>query len=190
MKTAFTLIEILITVAIFSIIIAAASGFFVSAIRVQRRVLATQELLDQTSYALEYMGRALRMAKKELGDNCLSSWGLNYEIPGYWRLGGDEDLGKGIRFINALEGNDCQEFFLADGQLKYWKKSSGETFPLTSDKLKITSLKFKLKGKSQGDDLQPRVTIFLEVLGRGREGEQPKIQIQTTVSQRNLDVPY
>ena len=134
------------------------------------------------------------MAKKELNDpgTCLSQKGLNYEIPVEYQIGGNENLGTGLRFINVLENSDCQEFFLENGQLKYKRKiitaPPGETLDLTSNKLEITSLKFKLEGKSQNDNLQPRVTIFLEVKGKGEIEASQKIKIQTTISQRNLDV--
>ena len=190
-----SLIEMLAAVAIFAITVGAISGIFISAIRTQRRILAIQELLDQTSYVLEYMGRALRMARKELTPtaecpkvttDCLSQAGLNYETSG------NQDL----RFLNYT--CVCQRFFLeaATGRLKEqkgWTLSGG--FPiggtenyLTSDKLQVNSLKFNLSGESGSDTLQPRVTIFLEILGRGTT-ERPKIQIQTSISQRPLDVP-
>ena len=182
-----TLIETLVAVTIFAIIVGAISGLFISAIRSQRRVLATQELLDQTSYVLEYMGRALRMAQKDLGGSCLTTCGAgcNYENPvGVFSV---------VRFIN-YDGK-CQEF-LKDGiQLKERKSSDGSAtnlpasgIPITSDKLQINSLKFNLSGETQIDLLQPRVTIFLEIEGREAAGSRPKIQTQTSISQRPLDV--
>lgn len=175
----FTLIELLVTIAIFSIIIGTILGIFISGIRQQRIALTTQTILDQASYALEYMSRALRMAKKELGEGCLPQRGFNYQLT---------RGGSGLKFINTLEENDCQEFFLEDGQLKYWKKRTGQTLALTSGKLEITSLKFNLVGESQIDNFQPRVTLLLEITGKLALSQ--KIKIQTTISQRNLDVRY
>lgn len=180
----FALIEILTAVFIFSIIVGAASGLFISAIRSQRNVLASQELLDQTSYAMEYMSRALRMTKKDLSGNCLTTAGAknNYENP------------SGDSSIRFLDYNDkCHEFLKEGNQLKE-KKSTDNTAgnlpvsgtPLTSADLKITSLNFNLSGESQIDNLQPRVTISLDVQGK----EQSKLKIQTTISQRNLDTVY
>ena len=186
MEKGTTLIEMLAAVAIFAITIGAISGIFVSAIRTQRRVLASQELFDQTSYVLEYMGRALRMARKDSNGNCLTTCGIgcNYENPNYesWR----------IRFLN--HDAICQEFFSENNQLK--EKKSGDdtaTFPpsgtpITSLKLQVNSLKFRIWGEDQFDDFQPGVTIFLEILGREAIG-QPEIQIQTSISQRPLDAP-
>jgi type II secretory pathway pseudopilin PulG len=187
-----SLIEMLAAVTVFVITVGAISGIFISAIRNQRRILATQELLDQTSYVLEYMGRALRMARKESNaPTCLSANGLNYEIPLAYQIGGDENLGRGIRFINHLQNDDCQEFFLDGDQLKYKIKigTVGETIlDFTSTKLQVDSLKFNLSGESGSDNLQPRITIFLEIEGREAAGSRPKIQIQTSISQRPLDL--
>ncbi len=187
-KGGFTLIEMLAAVMIFSLIIGVISGVFISGFRGQKSALSSQRLLDQTSYVLEYMSRALRMASKQTTDipACLSQDGLNYEIT---------HSGSGLKFINHLEEDDCQEFFLEGAQLKYRKKigQAGEQiFDLTSASLQITSLDFgPSSGWSQDDDLQPRVTIFLAVKGKGQKlEEQPKIKIQTTISQRNLDVKY
>ena len=170
----YTLIEMLVAITMFTVTVGAISGIFISAIRTQRRILATQELLDQTSYVLEYMGRALRMAKKDSNGTCITA-GNNYENP------------SGISSIRFIDYNGvCTEYFLDTGQLK--KTAGGTTSELTSTKLYVNSLKFNLSGELGSDILQPRVTIFLEILGRGTT-ERPKIQIQTSISQRPLDAP-
>lgn len=179
---AFTLVELLVAIGIFSIVIGMVSGIFILGIRQQKVAFASQIVLDQASFALEYMSRTLRMASKELSSSCLSQRGLNYEIT---------HSGSGVKFINHLESDDCQEFFLESGQLKYRKKigQSGEqSLPLTSGKLEVYSLKFNLTGNSQSDDLQPEVTIFMEIKGKGELESSQKMKIQTTISQRNLDV--
>jgi prepilin-type N-terminal cleavage/methylation domain-containing protein len=173
----FTLVEMLVVIGIFSLIVGAISGIFLSGILSQRRILAEQEISDQTSYLLEYIGRALRMAKKDDldGVNCLLGDKVNYEI---------NSAKNEIKFRNYKD--ECQRFFLDGNQVK--EERSGIILPLTSSALKVNSLKFELFGESQADDFQPKVTIFLEIEGRGRN--PPKIQIQTTISQRNLDVQY
>ncbi len=188
----FTLIEILVAMTAFLIVIGAIMGLFIFGIQQQRRALATQELLSEISYGLEFMSRALRMANKELNEPpvCLTSTGLkglNYEY-----YGGD----SGIKFINVLENNDCQAFYLDNGRLKYQKDLDNPNPPLpldlTSDKLAITSLKFSLMGQDQQptDNLQPRVIISLRVESKNIGQGPPKLNIQTTISQRKLDVKY
>lgn len=163
--------------AVFTFITAAASGIFVSALKTQRSSLAYREIIDQTSYLEDYMSRAIRMARKERSaPACLSGNNLNYE---------ETRSGNGLKFVNYL--GYCQEFFLdtATNRLKETKSGPvGTEEFLTSDSLNVSIFNIQLTGQSQNDDIQPRVTLFLDIKGK----EQSKIQIQTTISQRNLDI--
>jgi len=174
-KKGFTLIEILVSISLFIVIIGSIVSIFIVAIRQENIILRNQIVLDQISYALEFMSRSLRMAIRDSGGSCLATAGCNYET-----------TANGIKFINALDGGDCQEFFLEDKQLKYKKSFWSEGLPLTAtSSMTVTGLRFVLEGECQGDSLQPRATIFLEVENPIQGGE--KIKIQTTISQRNLD---
>jgi len=180
----FTLIEILIAMAIFSIVASLAIGIFTMAMKSQRKVLAQQELLDQASYVMEYMSRAIRMAKKDDG-SCLSEpptvdrANFNYFVPS------DRN---GIYFRNS--DNECYGFGLLFNRLASLRGpiGGGSIEWLTGGNIKVNFFKVSLSGEQQPptDFLQPAVTIFLDA--EGKEGT--KIQIQTTVSQRNLDVQY
>lgn len=179
MKNGYTIVEILVAVTIFTLVIAAPTGFLVSAIKAQQKALFSQKTLDETSYALEYMSRSIRMAKKELSNFCLSSRGLNYEKI-------EEEDRTGLKFINYH--GQCQEFFLDanDNRLKE-VKNGGQPIPLTS--MEISFFEIESHGDSWAQIVdgylehnQPKVTIFLEI--------KDIIQLQTTISQRNLDVSY
>lgn len=174
MNKGFTIVEMLVTVTIFSIVIGSATGVFILAIKIQRYNLAYQQILNQTGYAMEYMSRAIRMAKKDLDGDCIV---LNTN---YQSTGG----GSGIKFENyKLE---CQEFSLVGEQLVVEFDGRG-AIPLTSADFNVASLKFEIYGEEQPPDLnQPRATIFMEVEGRNLS-PLPRIKIQTTISQRDLD---
>lgn len=182
----YTLIEVIAAVAIFSLILSSLAGFFIGAIKSQRSNLASQELVDNISFSLEYMSRFLRMAKKDDigGVNCLAGIKVNYETT---------RLGQGIKFRNYK--NECQEFFLEDGRLREWKEAGGvisENF-LTSDNIEIELFAFGSSNSwDQNDNEQPKVTLFIKARGlKGESSElQPILEMQTTVSQRNLDVRY
>lgn len=169
----FTIIEMMVVVAIFTLLVSASAGLFVSSLRSQRQSLATQEVLDQTSYLIEYMGRALRLAKKDDDAGTCTLPGtpkLNYYF---------DDVNQCINFRDY--NDECQQFCLIEGQLK---DIAGNE--LTSSTLQVDSFRVELTGQQQPplDNLQPRLTIFLEITGQ----EQSGIKIQTTVSQRNPDV--
>ncbi len=97
----------------------------------------------------------------------------------------------GIRFKNYH--NECQEFFRewdAINQVHRLKEiKAGSSNYLTSPDLEVVSFNFGSSGWGQLDRLQPRVTLFLKIRGTGFEpGTGPEIKIQTTISQRDLDI--
>lgn len=172
-----TLVEMFVTLFIFSIIFTAASGLFVSAIKIQSRALASQQLLNQTTYLMEYMSRAIRMAKKDDTGNCTGTAKLNYVM-----------TASGIKFKNYHD--ECQEFYrdCGTGICKLKERKDGAEYDLTSPILDVTLFNIGPSDSwDQSDVFQPRVTIFLEIKKSGL-GIQPKIRTQTTISQREIDI--
>lgn len=181
----FTLIEILVSVAIFGIIVAGPTGLFVLSLRNQNMSLALGETIDNTSHVVEYMSRALRMARKDKAGACITQ-NYNYENPG-------SNTSK-IRFLNYR--GYCQEFSLVGSQI-IQKESTDGTYgnlgsglPMTSNDLNIDRFQFLIVGGSQDDNLQPRVTIVFRVKKNSLGNGLPEINVETTISQRNLDVTY
>jgi prepilin-type N-terminal cleavage/methylation domain-containing protein len=183
----FTLIEMMVAVAIFFIVFVGIIGIFVSAIRVQRYSLASQYLLDQASYTVDYMSRMLRMAKKglTLTGECLDDSPYNYFVP---------LSGNAIKFQkpNAREvgGVVCKEIYLDADTHQLMDREIGRTpdeeLPLTSSKIKVTKFSVEHPNETQGSN-QPMLTISLEMESVGLN-PAPKIKIQTTISQRDLNI--
>ena len=164
-----SIVEVLVGVAMFSLVVSSAAGLFISALKVQRNSLASQEILDQTSFAFEYMSRALRVARKEISaPGCLSKDGLNYELT---------RAGAGIKFIN-YQGL-CEEFFLEGNMLKEKRADYSSALPITSSRLSVAEFNVSVSGEDEADDIQPLVVLLLKAGG---------LKIQTSVSQRNLDM--
>lgn len=189
----FTLIELLVAVTVFTLVVGVAVDFFIYAVQSQRRVLAYQEVLDQTSFIIEYIARDIRMAKKQRGATdpmtCLPT-GNNYELVGgrtdHIRMIGWDHLVPFPHFV-------CFEIRL-NGTILEKSRDRGLSWTrLTSPRLEVIRLRFDVIGDrvegSLATQLQPRVTMALEV--RGREyalGGRPTIQLQTTISQRDPDI--
>lgn len=184
-KKGYTLIEILVGISVFMVILAVSSEFFVSSLEMQQKALVSQRMLDNVSYSFEYMSRALRMAQK-CNSSCCVSASVNYEVT-YTGNGG-------IKFVN-YQGK-CQELYLSlpvnNVKSLMLKIDNGSAIPLTPNYLDVVSFKVSDPNGSwgDGDQEQPRVTIFLEARGvKSKKPElQPIIKIQTTISQRNLDI--
>ncbi len=216
----FTLIEVVVVMAIFLFIIGAAIGIFLSVVKNQKKVLAEQQLINQVSYIEEYMSKAMRTAAVDLDGVCIDNSGLTGDNSGYIYLltepdATDDNFFKGIRFFNQST-LECQEFFLENGILKELRGANGEAvleenrdaekIAITSLNLEISNIRFAINGKpgkvndsylcKEDADicgatnkmlLQPMVTIILEIKVP-EDPESPLRTIQTTVSQRNLNV--
>jgi prepilin-type N-terminal cleavage/methylation domain-containing protein len=168
MKKGYTLIEILVAIFIFSILALALVESFVSASRAQRKALAETQVINSTSYVLEYMSRALRMAKRGDG-SCVPT---------------DRNYATDTNSITFRNYNDkCQTFFLENGMLKE-KIDTNDSILLTPGDLEILNIKFDVFGDEIGK--QPLVKISFQI--QKRDQPETKIEIQTAVSQRNLNV--
>jgi len=188
-KTGFSLIEVLVATTVFVLVISVAAGLFVHALQSQRKVLAYQELFDQTSYIMEYMARSIRMAKKQRTTidppiTCIDPIGRNYQLIGL--------EGRHLRFIRwdhlVVPGGAfiCYEFRLNAGRIEVSRNRGVSWTFLTSDRLTVLNMRFRIDGDSLR--IQPRITIFLEVEGREYgAGIRPKTRLQTTISQRDLN---
>lgn len=176
----FTLVEILVALFIFSLFLGAVTNMFFFSIASQRRILAEQQLVSQVLFLQEYISRTLRQANKELVDpaSCLTGVGVgyNYEIT---------YSGHGIKILNRQD--ECQEFFLQNGRIV--EAIDGFEQFISPDELEIVALNFEISGESQLDNVQPRVSLFIDLRSRGGKPEDKiDIKVQTTLSQRRIDV--
>jgi prepilin-type N-terminal cleavage/methylation domain-containing protein len=178
-NSGFSVVELLVAVALFATVVAVVGNIFLVSLLGQRRFLAQEEIFEQASFLSEYMSRSLRMARKEMSaPACLSANGLNYE---------KTRSGNGIKFLNSQ--NVCQEFFLDTGSRRLKENKAGTEQFLTAADVEGLAFSLNLLGENQTDSLQPRVTFFLRLRSKASKPElQPVLDIQTTVSQRNLDV--
>lgn len=203
-RKGFTIIELIVVIAVFMFIIGAAIGIFLSIVRSQKKILSEQKFLNQISYAEEYMSKGLRMAKAAAEDSCIPQ-GYIYSLTRYQ----DNGFFTGIKFINQSDDDACQEFFLDNSDPLHpaimEKRGDSPAVAITSSNLQINSVRFSVNGSNGGiftiptnlncnstlcgatnlDGVQPRVTILLNVIIPGSSSRT----IQTTVSQRNLNVP-
>jgi prepilin-type N-terminal cleavage/methylation domain-containing protein len=180
-KKGFTMVEVLVSVGIFSIILGSALMVFSNTLRNQRKINYQQTVLGEMSYVMEYISRSLRMAKKDDVDiygistkNCFPAIKANYQA-----------TTSGVIFRSY--GNACQEFYLENNQLKEIKDSGQPAVALTSPNIRITHFEIANSGSwGQSDNLQAAITISVEVTNP----DNTKDYFHTTVSQRDLDVAY
>ncbi len=171
----FTLVELLVSVALFAITIAAASSLFSTAAKAQRRSFENQKVLDNGRYVLETIGKAVRMGeiKTVASGNTLQ---ICHPVKGNTDEATCKTSTTGYKLITyALSSNRVQE----------------NSTNISSLNVAVDRLYFNVAGVGTGDTNQPRVTMLLRVKSTTAISSiyQVEANFQTTLSQRNLDTP-
>lgn len=177
----FTLLELLLSVAIFAILATAASGVMVSAVRSYQQIGAGQNFIDNTQFALEFMSRQLRLARKGT-PSCITGAQQNFDI--FTTVNPNDS----IRFLD-YQGR-CIVYQLASSEIRQSINGAAAVSLTYSGMVQISDLDFTVLGASQTDTLEPRVTI--RVLAQGvMQGAALGlvVPVQTTVSTRFVDTP-
>lgn len=160
-KKGLTLIELLVSISIFSIVVVVSLGLFNNIIKDQRKGLAVQNAQENARYLLNFMAKEIRMAQILTADGSSLVLAIDHPINGsvtYSFSGGEltREDGDGVATINS---NDVQ----VDGQ-------------------------FIIVGTTLGDNIQPKVTLVLQATATGSKvEEQSTVNLQTTISSRPLD---
>jgi len=181
----FTLVETLVSLLIFGFISVILVNIFVSVLNSQRRILQNQELMNQSSYALEYIAKIVRMAENDADGTCVTA-GENYAL-------GTNSI-TFLAYDTKSLSYKCTQFLLQDNAIKE-KKSTDDTSAnlgtaqeITSSSVKVDDLIFAVTGDVLNDSLQPKVTIMIKMESSTSFSNPPSLIIQTSVSQRKLDI--
>ena len=210
-KTAcgFTLVEMLVAVALFAVVMTIAVGALMSVVGASRRAQASQAIIDNLDFALEDMSRVIRT-------------GTTY----YCGTGSPIGAGATLAGTSDNGGNNC-DYVAVEGSLKknasgviiqgdstnwqdqivYWvapncgatgtsciEKSTdgGRTFlPITSPEIQMLRLSLYVKGsspKSSGDSVQPQVTLLLQATVQYQNQTVAHLNIETSMTQRLYDI--
>lgn len=170
----FALVDLLVSIGIFSAVASIATGGFVTAMRTQRQAAALIAANTNVALALEQIAREIRT-------------GFLFCRPGTTDC---PNYPNEIDFVNA-KGEQVDYRLAADGTIE-----KGVTDPVTGAKIfskvtgsnaKIEYLNFVVSGNLGGDGLQPRITISVGVSAKALGVSGNVINLQTTVSARQLD---
>lgn len=180
----FTLIEIMVSVAIFAMVMTISSGSLFSILDANAKAQAQKSVMNNLNLALESMSRNIRV-------------GTTYHCGTAGNLHDARDcLQDGADFL-AFEGSSGNKnisgdeiVYKLDGTTIMRSQNGGLSYSaITALEVVVEDLKFFVTGaEDPGDQEQPRVIIVV----RGYAGIKEKIRtdfnIQTSVSQRQLDI--
>jgi len=187
---AFTLIEMMVAVAIFAMVMMVGVGALLSLVQINKRAQAINSVMNNLNSAVESMSRTIRVgtsyhcetseqppSEAELADpnDCEEGGGL---LLGFESSNGDpEDTGDQV--VYRLHGTQLEQSF-ESGASNSW-------VALTAPEVSISSFTFYVIGSERGDGLQPRVLMRI----RGSAdvpGGTTNFTIQASVVQRLIDI--
>jgi len=169
----FTLIEMIVSVSIFTIVVFVGVGALLNISDANRKSNAIRAVMDNLNFSMESMGRNIRT-------------GYSYSCS-------DSGVGSG----NCPTGGNQIDFTDQDGiEVKYRYDSTnkgimisengGPFLNITAPEVRIEDLTFYVTGVG-ADDRQPKVVISINGVAGLKEKHQTSFTVQTTISQRAVE---
>ncbi|HEY4488800.1 MAG TPA: type II secretion system protein [Candidatus Paceibacterota bacterium] len=187
----FTLVEMIVSVALFAIVMLIAIGALLSVIEANRKAVAMQSVINNLNVAVDEMVRSLRQ-------------GTIYRCGGQQNSSSPRNCTGGQSRIsfNPFDGNpestsdDWVYFFGKDenkiGRIYRSENNRTDEHPLTAPEVSIESVTFYVVGATRAapDELQPKVMIVIKGTAgvKGKTNAESSFHIQATAVQRLLDL--
>jgi len=181
----FTLIEMIVSVAIFSVVMLIGVGSLLSMISANKKSQSLQLVMNNLNFAIEDMTRTIRI-------------GTNYHC-GSGDISKPRDCNEGDNYFafeqtggNPDSTSDQIIYRLNNGQIEKSTQGgiSDSFIAITAPEMVIKSLSFYVQGSysiNENDKKQPKVLITLSGYAGESEKTKTEFNIQTVVSQRVLD---
>ena len=177
MKKGFTLIEIMVSLSVFIIIMTVSLGSILSILNSNEKSQTKKTAMDNLNFALESMSRTIRF-----GTNFYCGTTASNPPPA-------NDCAAGATSFSVRDSNGALVVYsLSGGQIM--KSVNGAVAnAVTSNEINITRLTFYVFGSSGWPEIhQPRVIMSLSGIVGARVATQSSFNLETTVSQRKLDI--
>jgi len=175
-KRGFTLVEMIVSVGLFTVVMVIASGAYLSVVNLERKSRALSDVMTNLNFVSDSMARAIRS-------------GSNYSCNG----GGDCSGGATFSFTD--EAGQTVTYLLKGatgpiGQCSSGACNANNAITITDPRITIDRFSFTLRGSSSLDTVQPIVTYILSgsIIPDPRSLAVP-FTIQAAATQRLLDLP-
>ncbi len=178
-----SLIELMVAMALFSILILSATGIFKMVVDGQRNAISAQNVQENMRYALEKISKEIRMAGVSNHD-CEAIF--TPPAAAVNKVFNTVDSGGKIYFKTKDE--NCVAYYLENNRLKIMSGigAGAVTDFITPSAIEVSNLKFYVDDDLIGafHSKQPYVTMVMEVKAIGLAVNEQRIKIQITVSSR------
>lgn len=171
-RTGFTLLEMIISIGIFSVLVIASIGVMIGISNAQIKASTAQATQDNIRFGVELMTKELRT-------------GSRYDISGFCGAG----PGEAVRF--TASSGTLRTYYRRETTLMRLTDSANcdSAQPVLSEEVAVLNLLFRAGGTQAGaTDGQPWISVSLSIRSRGpKPAFDSQMDLQTTVVQRFRD---
>jgi prepilin-type N-terminal cleavage/methylation domain-containing protein len=190
----FTLVEMLVSVALFAVVMVVCVGALLSLVGANKKAQALQSVMNNLNVSIDSMMRTVRTGRAyHCGDsshtlNSCAEGQPSFSFAPYGAPVGD--LSKRIVYAYVQTGTSGCVTQIGTGGCIMKSVDGGSTYSqMTSSDVSITDMTFFVSGTSPFDDIQPEVVIvILGTAGDGTIKVSTSFHLQATALQRILDL--
>lgn len=185
---AFSLIEIMVSVALFSVVMVISVGSLLIMIDANRKAQALQSVMNNLNFALESM---VRNARVGTDFHCVPGVSItppsDIETPRDCEEGGALFAFEG-QFGTSGDSTDQIVYRVNGTQLERSTDGGGSFIAVTAPEVVIDTLTFYVRGAPRGDERQPHMVVTIQGRAGVNERSQTKFNLQGGATQRVLDL--
>jgi prepilin-type N-terminal cleavage/methylation domain-containing protein len=185
----FSLVEMLVAVALFSAVMLMAVGALLALIDANRRAQAINSVMNNLNFAMESISRNIRVGTTYHCEPNASPVPVNIDTTKDCTNGGK------LLAFEASNGDSADKtdqviYRLRDSVLEKSENggAAGTFISIIAPEVSIERFVFYVDGTSSLDNMQPRVVIIIQGTAGIDEKTKTRFNLQTTISQRVLDI--
>ncbi len=170
----FSLIEIMVSLAVFSIVVLVAAGALLSIIDGARKTQALKSVINNLNFAMEDISRNLRVGTVYHCDEGSLPRDTAKSCPS----------GAFSIVFKPYKGG-LATYRFKDGHIEL--DDGINSVAITAPEVVITNTKFIVTGTDAGDNKQPKILMTIQGYAGVKLRDQTNFNLQTTITQRILD---
>lgn len=168
----YSLLEMIVSVGVFSVIMLAATGAYLTLINLDRQARATTDVVTNLSFAVDSMSRQIRTGTNYKCNN-------NSSVPNCTLSPAD--------LFGFIDSNArTVTYSIDEGQLIV--TTGGVSAALTDPRVEILALNFYVRGVGDGDGIQPQVTMTIKGKIPTKTGQDAEFTVQGAATQRLIEL--
>ncbi|MCI0597782.1 prepilin-type N-terminal cleavage/methylation domain-containing protein [Candidatus Parcubacteria bacterium] len=171
----YTLLELIVAVGIFSVVMLAATGAYLQLLRLDRQARITNDLVNNLSFTIDSMARAIRTGTAYKCNNNPGSPNCPVTPGTSFGFNDSETPSRAIVYTRSAAGQIIATI-------------NGVAYPLTDPRISVKELSFYVRGVGAGDNVQPQATFFVRGQMAVSATASTTFIIQSSATERFLEL--